>query len=152
MPEYEYPKLSPKWDFWIMTMNIERELGKKPEYISGSDVTVAIAFKEPLTDDEKGKLDAIMSDEKVGLHPDYMDIVDYVRAKQTHTIFEIKDIWDYRNIIERVVGKRVKWFFILPALPDGTHVMQLWIEGKLSPEEIKKVKEAYASLISEEQP
>ena len=149
MIEYEYPQLSSEWDFWIITMNIERELGKKPEYISGSVETVIIVFKEPLTDDEKRHLDEIMSDVGVGLHPLYP----FLRTKdyETHTIFYVKDIWDYRNIIEKAVGgKKVKWFFILPALPDGTHVMQLWIEGKLSPEEIEKVKRVYASLISEE--
>ena len=140
MVEYEYPRLSELWDFWIITMNIERELGKKPEYINSSTEKVFVAFKENLTDEEKTKLDAVMSDVNVGLYPSSTD---------GYTVFKIKDIWDYRTLIEQTVTKKVKWLHFPPALPDGSHVMELWIEGTLSTAEKKKCKDTYAGLISE---
>lgn len=136
---YTYPRLSEDWDFWIITMNVEREVGKKPEGIIGNMSNVTLYFKE-LTDDEKRSLDEIMSDVNVGLLP---------KTTEGHTVFKVKDLWDYRSIIERVVGKRLKWVHFPPALPDGTHMIELWVEGELTHDEIEKVKKAYASLISE---
>lgn len=140
MPEYDYPKLSPNWDFWIITMNVELKLGKKPEYVSGSAEEVVLAFRQALTDAEKHKLDTVMGDVNVGLAPS---------TTEGHTIFMIKDIWDYRKVIEQATGKRVKLLLFPPPLPDGSHIMELWVEGKLSPSEIVKVKRAYGKLISD---
>jgi len=136
--EYIYARLSEDWDFWIITMNIERELGKKPKGISSSTINVTI-YIEDLTDEEKVKLDKLMSDVNVGLYPS---------STEGYTIFKIKDIWDYRSIIERPIGHRVMWLHLPPALPDGTHILELWVEGELTSVQKLLVERAYGSLIS----
>lgn len=120
-------------------MNIERELGRRPEYISGNEKQVFIAFKE-LSGTEKLKLDQIMSKAEAGSYP---------RSTEGYTVFKVKDVWDCREMFERVIDRKVMLFVSPIALPDGTHIHELWIEGTLTPHEKELVKRAYASLISE---
>ena len=119
-------------------MNIERELDRKPEYISGNEEELTVAFKE-LSATEKSRLDAIMSDINVGLRPE---------TTEGYTVFRIKDIWDHRGLFERVVGKRGLWLHFPPALPNGSHVIELWVEGELTDRQKSLVKNVYGSLIS----
>jgi len=138
--EYSYPMLSENWDFWIIRMNIERELEKIPRSFSGTTKSVCVVFDDPLSEAEKAKLDKLMADKNVGIYPS---------NREGYTIFVIQDIWDFRSVIESAVGRRVKWLHMLPPLPDGRHTMELWLDGTLNPAEKRKVKEAYARLISE---
>jgi len=137
--EYTYPNLSEKWDLWIIGINIERKLKKKPKQFRGRADSVTVEFDKPLTDEEKQKLDLLMRNVDVGLYP---------LSTEGYTIFKIKDIWDYRDTIEKAVGKEVAYLHFPEPLPDGTHIMELWIEGKLSKSQKEAVKRAYSGLIS----
>lgn len=140
---YEYPKLDPNWDFFILTVKIYDVLGLRPDTndlltgLSGTVDKIIVHTTRVLTADEKSKLDALMADSKAGLYPE---------STTGFTVFEISDLWDKWGILESTLGIKIKYMFC--NVPDHTK-LEIWVEGDLSAVSKKKLMDAYSALIKE---
>jgi hypothetical protein len=141
--QYEYPKLNPNWDFWILMIKIFDALGTRPDTndfycgMSSSGDNVIIHTARELTPTEKAKLDAVMSDPNAGLYP---------QSQVGFTVFEVRDLYDAWKALEDSLGIKIRCMFC--NVPDHTK-LEVWVDGALTSVKKKQLMDAYAALIKE---
>lgn len=143
MFQYEYPKLSPNWNFWILQQKIFDALDTRPDTndwltgVSSGGDNIVIHTSRELTPDEKAKLNAVMADVNAGLYPS---------SQSGFTVFEIKDLYDAWKSLETALGIKIRYVFA--NVPRHDYV-EVWVEGGLSVAVKKALQNAYANLIKE---
>jgi len=143
LPSYEYKKLHEDWDLFLIDMKLSKVLSVKPKYLSGYQTTspegesegrVVLTFDKPLTEEDKAKLDEAMSDPEIGLYP---------KSMEGYTVLVINDLYDAWEFLETECQFPIKYIF--PCVPFHD-VIEVWVEGKLTPKQIGDFKEAYLKL------
>lgn len=140
--QYSYPKLSENWDYWTLMVKLFEAFKIRPDSndwfcgFSANQDTIIVHSARQLSDVEKAALDAFMSQIDAGLYP---------KSRIGFTVFQVKDLHDAWSAIESATGIKIKWVFWAQPTHD---VLQIWVEGTLSPSQITKMKNAYAELIT----
>jgi len=141
--EYEYPKLSPKWDYWILQIKIFDAFNIRPDTndwfcgFKGSETMICVLSARQLTAIEIIKLDTVMADINSGLYP---------TSLSGFTVFQIRDVYDMWKTIETALGVKIRYVFA--NIPRRDYI-ELWISGTLTIAQKNDIKTYYAGLISE---
>jgi len=133
---YRFEILNPNWSSWIIEMKLKGE-GFNVLYISRVAGWIYLAFEESLTLDEEERLSKLMSDVNIGLYP---------KTMKGFTVFEIHDLYDAWEKLEKETGLKIKWIFC--NIPRH-EFLEVWFEGILSENEKRKFLKAYSKLIRE---
>jgi len=132
--EYRYPRLSKEWSLFFIKMKLKKVFPVEVEYVSAVEDWVWVAFPRRLTKTEKKRLDELMADVEVGLYPKTMD---------GFTVFSIDDIYDMWETLEKELDISIRYIFANEPFHDK---IEVWVEGTLTPNQIKDFLKAYAKL------
>jgi len=131
--KYKYKKLSPKWQLYFIQVKLKSE-GLEPEFLSADPSFVWLNYNQKLSDSDKRKLDTLMNDINIGLYP---------ASKEGFTVIVINDLFDAWEQLETDSGVPIKWIFACVPFHDK---IEIWVEGKLTPKQVKSLFEAYSKL------